>query len=323
MLSSKENALKLFRHEMPDYIPKYGDGIINNVPINGYHERPEGGKGGYDWFGVHWSYSEGDPAPMPGPDFILEDICDWKEVVTFPDLDAFDWETAAEKDRILTFDREKHLLSQMIHNGVYERLNALMGMEEAMVSLVLEPEECKAFFEAVADYKIKLIDKLHQYYKPDIICYHDDWGSQKNLMMSPDTWRELIKPATKRIFEHGKSLGIIMELHSDGMIKEIVPEIVDDIGADAIQIMEINDIPQLKKLTGNKVVYDTFVNVQKIAADEGSGALTKESLKNWLMEDFKEHAAGGCYLPSFVFMPPKWVDTIYEAFDAVQMEVYK
>ncbi len=323
MLSPKENALRLFCHEMPDYIPKYGKGIINNVPIGGFWERPQGGKGGEDWFGIHWSYEEGAPAPMPGPDYLLEDICDWREVVKFPDLDAFDWEKAAQTDRIPTFDFENNLHSLMIHNGVYERLNCYMGMEEALVSLMLEPDECKDFFEAVADYKIKLIDKLHEYYKPDIIVYHDDWGSQNSLLMSPDVWRNLIKPATKRIIDHGKSLGIFMELHSDGMIKDIVPEIVEDIAPDAIQLMSINDIPALKKITGNKVVYDVFVNVQKIAAEEGAKTLTQESLFAWMREEFIELAKGGCYLPSFLMIPPKWESTVHEAFDSIQMEVYR
>lgn len=199
MLDPRENALKLFHHEMPDYIPKYGEGIINNVPINGYHERPEGGKDGVDWFGMEWTYAPGDVAPMPSHNYLFEDICDWEDAVKFPDLDNFDWEEAARKDRIPTFDREHHLLSQMIHNGVFERLHTLMGFENALCALLTDPDECKAFFDACADYKCRLIEKLHKYYKPDIICYHDDWGSQKSLLFAPDIWSELIKPATKKL----------------------------------------------------------------------------------------------------------------------------
>ena len=323
MLSPKENALKLFRHENPEYIPKYGEGIINNRPIDGYHERPEGGKGGYDWFGVEWTFAPGDVAPMPSSNYLLEDVCDWEEVVKFPNLDEIDWEEAARKDRVDAIDRENNLHIQMIHNGVFERLNTLMGMENSLCALLTDPEECKAFFDACADYKCKLIEKMHKYYKMDMICYHDDWGTQKNMMFSPDIWSELIKPATKKIVEFTKSLGIIFELHSDGMIKDIVPELVDEVKPDAIQIMAINDIPALKKITGNRVVYDVFVDVQKFDALETAGQLTEELLRSELRKDFYSQAEGGCYLPSIYMVNPKWAHVVDEEFEAMRMDIYK
>lgn len=323
MLTARENAKQLFDHKMPEYIPKYGDGIINNVPINGYHERPEGGGAGRDWFGVEWTFTQGDPAPMPSENYLFEDICDWREYVVFPDLDAIDWEEAARKDRIDTFDREHHLLSQMIHNGVFERLHTMMGFENALCALLTDPEECKEFFDACADWKCKLIDKLHQYYKPDIIVYHDDWGAQKGMLFAPDIWSELIKPATKKICEHTKSLGIRFEMHSCGMIKDIVPELAEEVRPDAIQLMAINDIPELKKITGDKIVYDVFVDVQKIAALETTGGLSEDRLRAELRKDFETLAEGGCYLPAFITLSPATKDIIFDEFDRVRMGVYK
>lgn len=323
MLAARENAKRLFDHKMPEYIPKYGDGIINNVPINGYHERPEGGGAGRDWFGVEWTFTPGDPAPMPSENYLFEDICDWREYVVFPDLDAIDWEEAARKDRIDTFDREHHLLSQMIHNGVFERLHTMMGFENALCALLTDPEECKEFFDACADWKCKLIDKLHQYYKPDIIVYHDDWGAQKGMLFAPDIWSELIKPATKKICEHTKSLGIRFEMHSCGMIKDIVPELAEEVRPDAIQLMAINDIPALKKITGDKIVYDVFVDVQKIATLETTGGLSEDRLRAELRKDFETLAKGGCYLPAFITLSPATKDIIFDEFDRVRMDVYK
>ncbi len=254
MLTPKENVRRLFNHEVTEFLPIMGEGIINNVPVNGYYERPHGGKGGEDWFGVHWFWKEGEPAPMPVEPYILEDISDWKDVVHFPDLDGFDWERAAIEDRIPVFDRENNLLYQMIHNGLMERLQNLLGFENGLCALLTDPEEVAEFFDALADYKCRLIDYLAIYYKPDVICYHDDWGTQRGLFFSPETWRSLLKEPTKRIVEHVHSKGIKFDLHSCGMIRDIVPEIVDDLHVDALNIMAINDIPALKKITGTKVV---------------------------------------------------------------------
>lgn len=320
MLTARENALKLFHHGMPEYLPIFGEGLINNVPVCGFHERPAGGKGGYDWLGVRWQFNEGDPAPVPGPEFLMDDICDWKKIVKFPDLDAFDWEKAKEVDRINTFDRKNNILYQMIHNGLFERLNALMGFENSLMSLLEEPEVCKEFFMALADYKCKLIDKLAEHYKPDIICYHDDWGTQLNLFFSPATWRELIKPATKKIVDCVHSHGIIFELHSDGMIKDLVPEIVDDLKVDSIQLMAINDIPALKKITGNKVVYNVFINNQKYDTIEN---LTEAALRKGIHEEVMSQGKGGCYLPSFLLLDPKWEDIIKDEVKQCQKILYQ
>ncbi|SHI87320.1 uroporphyrinogen decarboxylase family protein [Parasporobacterium paucivorans] len=323
MLSEKENVLKLFHHEKPEYLPRFGTGIINNVPVAGYYERPPKSQGGEDWFGCQWTFKPGDPAPVPGPEFILEDVSEWREIVKFPDLDAFDWEEAAKTDRIPVFDRENNALYQMIHNGLFERLHVLMGFENALCALLTDPEEVYELFGAIAEYKCKLVDKLAQYYKPDIICYHDDWGTQRGLFFSPEVWRKLIKPHTKTIVDHVKSKGIIFELHSDGMIKDLVPEVVEDLQVDSIQLMSINDIKELKKITGNKVVYNTFLDMQKYDVLEAAGHLSEEQLRASIRQEVTELAEGGCYIPSFVLVRPDQMKIINDELDSFRKDVYK
>jgi hypothetical protein len=318
MLTPKENARRLYSHEKTEYMPIMGEGIINNTPVLGYHERPAGGRGGEDWFGVHWSWKEGEPAPMPAAPYLLDDICDWKDVVRFPDLERFDWEEAARTDRIPRFDRENNLLYQMIHNGLLERLQNLMPFEEALCALLTDPDEVEELFAALADYKCRLIEKIAKYYKPDIICYHDDWGTQRGLMCSPETWRELIKKPTKQIVDYTHSLGIKFELHSDGLVKELIPEVVEDLKVDGLNIMAINDIPELKKITGKRVVYDVFVDTQKYDVLDAQGKLTEEQFRSGLREDILQQARGGSYIPCMILVRPDWQPVILEELHHVQ-----
>ena len=250
-------------------------------------------------------------------------LTDWREVVKFPDLDNFDWEEAAKTDRIPTFDRENHALYQMIHNGIFERFHVLMGFENALCALLTDPEEVNELFGALADYKCKLIDKLAEYYKPDIICYHDDWGTQRGLFFSPDIWRELIKPHTKRIVDHVKSKGIKFELHSDGLIKDLVAEIVEDLEVDAIQLMAINDIPSLKKITGDKVVYNVFIDIPKYDILDAAGTLTEENFRESIRKEVTELAQGGFYIPSYILVKPKWLAILEDELDKFRMDIYK
>lgn len=323
MLTAKQNVQRLYAGKMPEYLPIMGQGIINNTPVDGYRERSAVGTSGYDWFGVHWIWEEGEPAPVPGPDFILEDIADWREVVKFPDLDAWDWEKAAAADRIPQFDYENNLLYQMIHNGIFERLHTLMGFEGALCALLTDPEEVKAYADAMADYKCKLIDKIAEYYKPDILCYHDDWGTQRGLFFSPETWRDLLKEPTKRIVEHTQSKGILFELHSDGDIRTLIPEIVDDIGVDSLNVMALIDIPAMKKLTGNKVVYNVFLDTQSLDVLAASGKLTEAMFREKIREEMMTLGEGGCYIPATILVRPEWGPWILEEYEKCKAVLYQ
>ena len=321
MLTPKENVQKLFNHEKNEYMPIYGEGIINNTPVLGYYERAAGGKSGKDWFGVNWAWKEGEPAPMPTTPWLLDDICDWRDAVQFPDLEAFDWDAAALRDRIPSFDRENHCLYQMIHNGLVERLQNVMAFEDALCALLEDPDEVSAFFDALVDYKCRLIDKIAEYYRPDIICYHDDWGTQRGLIFSPETWRSLVKEPTKRIVDHVHSKGIKFDLHSDGLVAELIPEVVEDLHVDAVNIMAINDIPSLKKQTGGKVVYDMFLDLQKYDVLAAAGKLTEDDLRKGLYEDVMKNADGGCFIPTMILVKPEWQPIISDVLHQCQKDL--
>ncbi|MGL6293323.1 MAG: hypothetical protein ACRC2P_08105, partial [Eubacterium aggregans] len=126
-------------------------------------------------------------------------------------MDQWNWVRAAEIDRISEFDYRNNLLYQMIHNGIFERLHTRMGFEDVLCSLLTDPDEVRSYADAMVEYKCALIDKIAEYYRPDIICYHDDWGTQRGLFFSPDTWRDLIKEPTKCIIDHVHSKEILFE----------------------------------------------------------------------------------------------------------------
>ena len=322
MISAKENVSRLYQHKMPEYQPFMGQGIINNVPVTGYQERGGGrGSRGRDWFGVEWIWPEEEPASFPSNEILLEDICDWKDVLHFPDLDNFDWEEAARKDRIPAFDRKHNLLYQMIHNGLFERLHTLMGFEDALCALLTDPDEIAEFFDALADYKCKLIDYIAKYYQPDIICYHDDWGTERGLFFSPETWRDLIKEPTRRIIDHVHSKGILFELHSDGDIHDLIPEIVEDLKPDALNIMEINNIPEMKKLTGDKVVYNVFMNTRALDVMDAAQPVTEEQVRTFTRDTLHRNGKGGFYIPCLILCRPEWQTIIMDEYEKIKFDI--
>jgi uroporphyrinogen decarboxylase len=45
-------------------------------------------------------------------------------------------------------------------SGLFERMNQLIGMEEALCAFYEEPAAVEDFFQAMADYKIQCIDAM-------------------------------------------------------------------------------------------------------------------------------------------------------------------
>ncbi len=266
-----ENALMAYQHKQPYVIPNFFFDMGMVFPGQDMDHYIGDGTGKDGW-GVSWVYvpEEGSPMPIAGEDgkYLLEDVADWKEVVKFPDLDAYDWAYHADRDihekmktNTAVFDDSYERLPNgktfvsggklgiaMVCVGMWERLHCLMGFENALMALLEDPESCYEFFGAVADWKIKYYQKIAQYY-PDVkvIIGHDDYGTQNSMFMSLDTWRELLKPHLKRIVDATHELGLIYEHHSCGHVEPLLPEFVE-IGIDSIDPVQGGSNPNLKEL---------------------------------------------------------------------------
>ncbi len=274
-MTPRENALIAYSHKTPEWIPNFFTDI-GLFMANPEMERYCGFEKGKDGFGVTWKYVQEATACMVDPDTkpILEDIADWKDVVQFPDLEAVDWKAQAEKDLHTNFgafvagaglipienngtaiDGGK-LGVCMVINGPFERLHALMGMENAMMALLEDPDACYEFFGAMADYKIAYFRKIAEYYPVDVINAHDDYGANDRLFMSLDTWRELIKPHLKRIVDAVHDMGLIYQHHSCGYIEPLLEDMIE-IGVDAIDTWQAcnTNVGELKKKYGDKITF--------------------------------------------------------------------
>jgi len=321
-MTPKENRLAFYRHQKIDYMPLGKEAEIGPRPHQGWYDHPYLDQTGEDWFGCKWEYVPvaGAAAPDLAAGPLLKDICDWEDVVKFPDLDAFDWKHSAEMDGVDAWDRENNMVRCTSYVGLWERLHVLMGFEEALVSLLEEPEACEAFFDAMVDYKIKFIERMNEYYHPDLLTFHDDYGTQKGPFFSPDIWREMLKPRTKKIIDYAHDLGLIFELHSCGKYDEIIPEI-SEIGVDSLQCMDINDLTAALEKTGDTMAYHPSVHEQDMAALDDAGLLDEQKVRDLVGPEFRKWGATGYYAP-FIFPKGHWYDeVVWDEFSKVREEL--
>ncbi len=323
-ISERDNLLKAYKHEMPDHLPDLMEGAFILFESNGFMERPFDNQGGLDWFGTPWVYNVAGAAPVPDHTFppMLNDVSEWREKIVFPDLDKWDWDAAVVNDKVAEFDRSK-LVMIFTHVGLFERMQSFLGFEGALMALYDNPEESAELIEAIANHKIKMFEKIIQYYDPDIMSFHDDYGVQRSMIISPDLWREIFKPNLKRVIDFTHSKGKLFEMHSCGLVEKIVPDIAE-IGADSFNGMCINNIPALKEQTMGKLMFNTWNDFQTYDSMAIAGTLTEENLRKMVRERVMKEAANGNYV-CFPMPTNEWWEPVFmDELDKCRKEiVYK
>ncbi len=312
MITARENILMAYRHEKPYWVPSQTTDQNTCIP-SALEEGPTGLGVTEDGWGVHWLLEPGQPGPMPDESFQrLTDITEWKESLVFPDVEKYDWEAAAAKDTA-NWDRENKISSVILVNGMFERMHALMGMEDALCAFITDPEETFELLSAIADHKITYLKKIAQYYKPDKIQFHDDYGSVSRTLMSPETWREFIRPNLQKVVDACHELGMIYEHHSCGFIAPLVGDLVE-MGVDAWNPVQLTNGPEelLKKYAGKFTFVGGFDNLNVL--DRPSA--TYQERYDSIMDTLKTLSPYGSWVgqPAMIDMAiaEPLVDALYE-----------
>lgn len=288
-MTARENMLRAYRHEKPEWVP---NGFTDFDIWDSFGERYFGKGSGDDWFGVNWTYTPelNSQTETPGQEEV-EDLEDWQEKITFPDLDSYDWKAIAA-EATANWDRENRVSLCMLLNGPFERMMSLMGFENAVCAFLETPDEVHEFFAAVTEHKCRYLKILKEYFDFDIIAFHDDWGNNQNMFFSMDMWREFIKPCIKKVVDCTHELGMIFEMHSCGYIKPTVEELAE-LGVDSIQPLQYcNDVPELKEKFGKQILLSGGFNTQEILEHPGT---TEEEIRAEVRRTLDDLAPGGGY----------------------------
>lgn len=309
-MQAKENLLRVVRHDNPRWVPNGMEAVVTVGPP--VIERPE--QAGQDAFDVAWSLkadAQGGTFPTPGGNPI-SDLMYWREQITVPNLDEIDW--APVKSQAAEVDRDACLVCGFVEMGLFERSYLLLGMEEALMLFLTEPQEMASLVATIADYKIELIERFHDAVKLDMIWYGDDWGTQRNLFLPPDTWRQVIKPHTQRIYDCMKQRDILIDQHSCGRIEHVFPDIVD-MGADIWNPCQpCNDLADLKRRFGGRITFCGGIDSQFVL--DKPGVTTAEVRAEVRRRIDELSAGGGC-----IAAPSHSVPYDQELIDAMNDEI--
>jgi|GEM_PF-240712 len=254
MMDRKENFMHFINHEPHDHIPCTADFCMVGGNMELFENGPLGG--GADEFGCIWDATDsamGQGVPAPGQKYI-SDVTDWKNQVHFPDPSKYDWQAQADA-QMPAYNPETQVLDYGCWNGQFLRLMHLLGFDNGLLALAMEPEACSEFMGAITDYRISTLPYIKKYFNPDIVTIYDDVATTANLFMSPNTYRELIAPHHKKWFAAVREQGMIPSMHICGKCESIIPDLPGE-GTEMWEICEItNDLVGLQKKVGDKLAF--------------------------------------------------------------------
>jgi len=176
------------------------------------------------------------------------------------------------REQLAGIDRRETLVAGYVEMGLFERSCLLLGMSEALMAYATEPDSMSELLAAIAEYKVRLIERFDEVADLDIMWYGDDWGMQEGLFMQPETWRETVKPHTQRIYDCLKGRGILINQHSCGKIEAVFDDIVE-MGADMVDPCQpCNDLAALKRQYAGQICFYGAIDSQFVLDRPGATA---------------------------------------------------
>jgi len=137
---------------------------------------------------------------------------------------------------------------------LFQRMFYLRGFENLLVDLAERCPRCFHLRDRIVEFILKRIE-IWLGYGVDGLFFRDDWGTQEELMIQPALWREIFKPSYKRLFDAVHAGGKHVFFHSDGVIREIIPDLIE-IGVDAINAqIPCMDADQLSRTFSPKLCF--------------------------------------------------------------------
>lgn len=117
--------------------------------------------------------------------------------------------------------------------GIYEHLAAIFSYEGLCLAIYDQPDLVEAVAQRIGELMLAFYRQLVEL--PGLIAVFpgDDMGFRSATLISPDALRRYTLPWHKRYAQLAHERGLPYFLHSCGNLREIMPDLIDDVGIDA------------------------------------------------------------------------------------------
>jgi uroporphyrinogen decarboxylase len=202
----------------------------------------------WDWFITDDSFSREDPPPQ------------------LPDTRGRgSYEAFFEHLRFLRERYDVYLLVIIFGSHIEKARNARGGsFANILADLVVNTRWAQSLLDLIIGKNLVMLENILTAPEIDGVLLGSDWGSQRDLMMSPETWRATIKDGERREYDLIHRFGKNAFVHSCGNITRIMADLAD-MGLDCLNPVqpECMDIEYLKREYGGRLAWYGGISTQK------------------------------------------------------------
>jgi uroporphyrinogen decarboxylase len=280
-LNHKERLLRAFRHQPLDRLPTqinytarmgailaahfglpvadlpaFLDNHLLRVDLSFEERYSPDGRALMDWWGAGHATGE------EGYFISLSPLANSKDLEAFPWPDPYAPGLFAGAKKTIEANGAEYFIVPNLGFALFERAWSLRGLEQFLIDLALDPGWTGELLDRITEIQLALIEQYLQL-GVDGGYFGDDYGAQKNLILSPASWRKLIKPRLARLFAPFRERGLPVLMHSDGQIQAILPDLVE-IGLSVLNPVqpEVLDHTWLYQNFGDKLTFYGGVSTQ-------------------------------------------------------------
>lgn len=302
-MNHRERVQTALNHEQPDrcpmqisFTPEFADRLRADMAIKGaMSHNPHGGGNTYELeraldqdmllTSVGWanSYYQGaeaytdewgigwgaQPYTTPfGTGYYTEitghPLADDAALANYRPPDPTRPELYAEAERVVRDYGGEYWIVGVTVTTIFETAWALRGLEQMLMDFVMAPDIADRILEIPYQYHLTAAKKLVEL-GVDMIWTGDDIGAQHRLLISPQTWRQFLKPRMANFISELKAINPAVKVayHSDGNILPLIPELIE-IGLDVLNPIQpaSMDPAQLKREFGDRLCFWGSVDEQ-------------------------------------------------------------
>jgi len=217
----------------------------------------------------------------------LSHVTSAREIEEYPGPDVEDpsiYTGLRERADRLAKQRHFAIVGHCGDTSIFESAWRLRGFQRFLMDLVINKELAHALLERVFEIQLSRMTRYLAEVGPylDVVCVGDDLAHQTGLLMSPELYREMIKPYHRRYFTFIKDhTPAKLHLHSCGSIYSLLEDLIE-VGVDIINPVQIraeNMEPQgLKDRFGDRLVFWGGIDTQTLLP-RGTPDMVREEVR--------------------------------------------
>ncbi len=290
-MTPKEVVRRAIEFKRPERLPINGYGAISDVIGVGRRDiKPPQAEDDptVDQWLCRWDHTD-QPNMGQVKGHPLDDLSKIKD---FPWPDGNDPKRYEDMPRQLAeIEADPNRKDKFVATGIFmilwERMHSLHGFENCMIDLVDDTPEINELADRILQYDIEVVRNTYRVCgdKVQAINFSEDWGTETNLMISPNLFRSFFIPRYKKLFDVIHECGYYVWMHSCGRINKALPGLIE-VGCDVINMQQPKayGIEEIGRDFAGKICFETLCDIQKTLPPGDHDEIAKEAkqlLYNW------------------------------------------